>query len=634
MLNGIGMAMAVLLSAAAFGQPITTTILVDWNPVGGASCSHFLGTRNATFTDTAGSNWSDLKIRIPLGVQRFESGSDPGLPATVSVAINGALVGNSAFVDNHEIICGPYITYEFGAASLAGYHALGANTFTITSEGGEAGNSGEPAELTFTTEPRTFAFDLAPSMSQRLLISKRPDDTYPSPWQVETNAGERPRFRFRGGVTATTGSPEADVWLRVVDPADPSLYLPTHNINDNQDPSPKGVLMPRGCADPSCRAPSGEPLQIHAAPGGTVEVELEATDRYAGDNYYLEASFDAQFTCAIAGPDGADACARSGLVTAWKRMYLETDEMYRNSQLLADKVLIGESVVYVNDRGFHKGDVVRLAHAPSYLRTADYDVDGFYSEDRNIVGVGRNSDPSHSGAYAITLDKPLIKAYFRDINVGSLQLGDAIVDLSPVDPLYHFSEQYLGDAYAEAFLEVVKTSTSGIAVPLYNGMTELAMSYVGLKWFAARTLVQPPPNFGMVIAAATSAPIAADPVTGPQIPLGTTSGTKISYVWRQTIDEGTRPGSKFLIRRLDPNIVSGEVLVHEVAHQWKVNQNYPDNECTRNSYADATKFCQGNGPRNSGQYGDGIVKFHYVGNSPATADSEYMDIRKAQEPKP
>ena len=80
--------------------------------------------------------------------------------------------------------------------------------------------------------------------------------------------------------------------------------------------------------------------------------------------------------------------------------------------------------------------------------------------------------------------------------------------------------------------------------------------------------------------------------------------------------------------------MSGKVLVHELAHQWNVNAGYLDHECTQNSYANAALFCQGNSPNNAGQYGDGIVHFHYVGNSPSTADSEYMTIRKTVEPKP
>ena len=74
--------------------------------------------------------------------------------------------------------------------------------------------------------------------------------------------------------------------------------------------------------------------------------------------------------------------------------------------------------------------------------------------------------------------------------------------------------------------------------------------------------------------------------------------------------------------------------MHELAHQWNVNSTYTDHECNKNSYANAAKYCQGNGPQNSGQYGDGIIAFHYVGTNPSTADSEYITIRKTGEPKP
>jgi hypothetical protein len=461
-------------------------------------------------------------------------------------------------------------------------------------------------------------FDLI-AAGTRVLTHKFGDSfgsTYTYPTGQSTD-GEIPiSLRVRAAPAGTV------VYLKVIDPEDTAAYGTPHQKDDNIDTA-GGTIS------------GGKTTSVTLPASGTVSVVLKTTLHASGDNYQVQASSDPALTTDsnfVCSP--SSGCQTTPVITAWKRMYVEEDEMYRESQLLAERSLVGASVVYVDARGFQKGNSVRLVHAPSYLRMADYDVDGFYSEDRTIVGVARNSDPSHAGAYAITLDAPLMKAYYRDINVGSLQLGDAIADLSAGDPLYHFSEQYLAGAFAEAFVDVVKTNTSGVGVPLYNSMTDLAMTYVGGKWFAARTQVQPPSNSGMVIAAATSAPIAPDPVAGQRIPIGTTSGTTYSYVWRQSIDDGTRPGSKLLIKRLDPNVVSGEVLVHEIAHQWKVNQNYPDNECTRNSYADGTKFCQGNGPQNSGQYGDGIVKFHYVGNSPTTADSEYIDIRKTGEPKP
>jgi hypothetical protein len=276
-----------LISAHAVAQTTTTTINVTWTNNNGG-CSFFGGQRDIAFQDTAGSNWTYLKIRIPMAVTQTVNGQ-PATPSQVNVSINGAPVGNAVVVSNDGTFCGNLQVYEFGTAALPGYHAFATNTFSITSNGGYVG--GAPAELIFTTEPRKFAFDLVPAMSQKVMLHPDPNDTNLSPWQVVTGSSQKPLFRFHGVVTSNTASPEADVWLRVVDPPDPSPYLPQHSPDDNEDPLRQGVLMPRGCATAACRALPGQPLQVRSSPGGVVDVELEATDRYAGDNYYVEASF-------------------------------------------------------------------------------------------------------------------------------------------------------------------------------------------------------------------------------------------------------------------------------------------------------------------------------------------------------
>ena len=148
---------------------------------------------------------------------------------------------------------------------------------------------------------------------------------------------------------------------------------------------------------------------------------------------------------------------------------------------------------------------------------------------------------------------------------------------------------------------------------------------------AARTSSSIPSNTGLAVAAATRAPLASTTA----LSLGTTGGA-FSYVWRQNIDDATSgPRSRFpLTSGHNPDLTSGEVLVHELAHQWNVNAFKTDKECTNNSYDNPAFFCHGNGPANSGQYDDGHIAWHYTGTTPATADSEYMDIRKASEPKP
>ncbi len=414
-----------------------------------------------------------------------------------------------------------------------------------------------------------------------------------------------------------------NIYLKIIDPPDAALYGTPHQNDDNLDPA-AGTF------------PGGKTTTVTLPQSGTVDVVLTATSFASGDNYQVQASADPNlisdpnFVC-----DPNNGCQTTPVITAWKRIYIEMDEMYRNSLLLTERTLSGATVAYATGNSFRKGDKVTLVHAPSFSRLEEQDVDGFYSEDRTIVDVARKPDPAHNGGYAVTLDAQLAYPYYTDFKVGATQLGDAIADLTrnaqrSSDPLYQFDEQYVAAAFAEAFVEVTKASTSDVRIPLYENLPDLGITYVGGKWFRARD-VTIPDNFGLAIAAATSAPL---PNPG-EFSLGTTGGP-YSYVWRQNIDNATSgPRSKFpLTSGLNATTVSGEVLVHELAHQWNVNSTYLNNECDKNSYADPTKFCQGNGPHNSGQYGDGIVKFHYVGNSPLSADSGYITIRKTGEPRP
>lgn len=621
-LNVIGAAMvSLLLSFAAFGQPTTTTILVDWNPLGGASCAFFTGSRNVPFTDTAGSNWNSLKIRIPLAVDRV-GGPPPNPPSTVSIAINGVQAGQPVLVTTQNVTCGPYFTYEFDTASLSGYHALGTNTFTINSIGGYAGNSGEPAELTFTTEPRTFAFDLSPAMSQRLLIHKRTEDTYPSPWQVETGFSERPRFRFRGGVTATTGSPEADVWLRVVDPADPSLYLPTHSADDNQDPLPKGVLMPRGCSDASCRAPSGQPLKVHASPGGTVEVELEGTDRYAGDNYYLEASFDAQFTCATAGPNGADTCARSGLVTAWKRDYVETDRMFRNGSLLTKSIpgggtdpailTVASVAGFRAKKGKNPGSSVMIVHASRGGQP--YFEPGPGDPPLTVDSIDKKS-------LTVTLSRPLNHAYQAD---STPWLSDGIGIITGVDSNDYFTPNgsLVASLYSGAFVDwvpVPPVAGECGCLPFYPNFTErfgndrIQMSNLWNDHLGD-------PNVFQLVGASRSVDELGERLLG----------NHAAFVYLVRIET-----FKFINRAN----LNATVAAHELTHAWDVNPGFvKDGHCDQNEYNDASRLClmrpgadwQDIHGDILPQFYDGHIEFHF--KTTAAGVSEYLDIRRHMEP--
>ena len=163
---------------------------------------------------------------------------------------------------------------------------------------------------------------------------------------------------------------------------------------------------------------------------------------------------------------------------------------------------------------------------------------------------------------------------------------------------------------------------------MYAAVPETGCVFIAEKWCVARTQNGPlKSNHGVVIAGATDSTV---PLSGG------TSGGDFSFVWRGTIDSETATKQKFSISGLDAAKVTGETMVHELAHQWHVNGTYTNHECTLNSY-DSTPtlpyYCQGSSPKNTTQFADDHVAFHYVGTSPKTADSEYMSIRREVEPK-
>lgn len=154
------------------------------------------------------------------------------------------------------------------------------------------------------------------------------------------------------------------------------------------------------------------------------------------------------------------------------------------------------------------------------------------------------------------------------------------------------------------------------------------MIFVAHKWFSAKTANAVPPNHGLAIAGAKRAPLE---IVG-QESLGTTIGP-FSYVWVDMIEEACSPAGKF------PNLsgatavlVGAEVLVHEMLHQWKVNAATGEH-CDQDSYADPSKACLMNPSTPKGQHDDNHLGLHYD-KTTTPPGSEYLEIRRAQEPRP
>lgn len=439
----------------------------------------------------------------------------------------------------------------------------------------------------------------------------RPEIEYPGKQTVD---GEMP-MKIRT-VAAPAGTV---VYLRVYDPPDESQYGAPHAADDNFDGFNGGKI--NGSKFSSVTLPAN----------GSVPFTLQTTQFASGDNYEVAASANPDLHTPSFVCDGSIHCQKQK-VTAYKRFYVEHREMYRNSELIRSNILLGQRLVYINERNFvRRGDRVRLVHAPSYLRTTLGDTDGFYYEDFTVADTRRNPVATIAANFEIELDAGVTHHFRQDIAIAGTQYGDVLVNLSrpaphQTDPQFHMNLGYIRNAFWFAFVDLMTFSTDYVGMPYFHEMTDQQMIFGGAKWMAAKTSSTVPANTGLAVAAGTR-----DPLGGNAFSFGTTTGV-YSYVWRDNIDAATSGSAhRFpLTSGNNADITSGEVLVHELAHQWKVNSGYPQNECTRQSYDNPSLFCQMNSPGVSAEYDDGHIAFHYNG----ATDSEYMTIRRVTEPRP
>lgn len=144
--------------------------------------------------------------------------------------------------------------------------------------------------------------------------------------------GNRPQFLLTFNVVNM--KPNDPIWLRVIDPPDPSAYSALARASDNEDTS-GGVLY----ALNGGQATIGLPLQVVPDPDThNVQVVLEGTNSAIGDNYQIIGSVDppganGAFPCEAYGN-----CPKTAVITVWKRLYYEVAKMAKQGAFLADNV--------------------------------------------------------------------------------------------------------------------------------------------------------------------------------------------------------------------------------------------------------------------------------------------------------
>jgi len=507
---------------------------------------------------------------------------------------------------------------------------------------GDAGFTVEMISFELAEQPALFSF--AATTTGRVLTHKYgSDDTYPSAMQIEDS-----KIRVEGlihDLSGTTGIAGRTVHFRLIDPPDTADYVIQANdahTDDNVD----GPGTLNGSSTASAVSDSA----------GKVSVTLAITDHAAGDNYQIEASLDPEFKCSTS------PCQKSIVYTAWKRVYVEVNKMYRRSAFLTKKVVPGAKILEVSDvRPFPNPpfDVI-LVHGPApgsassafsreTVRIVSKTSVPFFNFNAVPGELDLDPDPEIpgvSGAYDGPAG-PDSAGNPRDFLADTVAFvtGDRTKDF------YLIRGQLVNEEFKKAFVEHVWLTDAGVSDPdLLPDQPRLAhdgvVPYVQLmnktnvsqwEWMTRK--------WSHHVARAGISVIAK-----PNHHIVFTASRRFEPNLQETLYAATTVagGSNDLWLYLDriPAGVEPEAIVHELAHEWHVNPSFgttisgghcdaalggdqmmalhPSAKCTMtsNMYSESSAS-------------DGVVGFHYwkpPGGGPV--HSEYMHIRHRSEPIP
>lgn len=421
-------------------------------------------------------------------------------------------------------------------------------------------------------------------------------------------------------------------YFRVLDPADTAPYAINARANDNKD-SAAGTLGGGGITpDPT------NPRMVSAVSdaSGLVKLILSTTPQYAGDNYRIEASYDPNFVC-------SGGCPQSGTLTAWKRVYVERDRMFRKGSDLTQDVSPGATEIRVaNKRAFRRGDVVRIIHAPRLDGSSPAGQDTFYYEERRVTST-RGSFRRGS----VFLDRPLSRSYEVDPSalalIGSTRLSDAVGVVNTDADLYDAGMDYVQGLFDAAFVEYVSFAENPSTVenkvphvPFHAVLTPSNLyGFLAHKWFEHLASGRAPKaNHQHLIGGSHTSD---DGLLGETNIDMNTSVAPFSWVFQQAIEDAASGATTSAFAGVDAKVFNKETVAHELVHTFDVNPPWRttgahDSPTNRPAYDNSGECLMAYLPTSPTprERADGKVALH----SPAHPNSEYLRIREQAEPVP
>lgn len=599
--------------------------------------------------------WDFLAGTVPVhlgaGYHVITTGKPPRFEAVKTCGNSRVTISLGAWAKNIQmrVFAGPFVAQVFpGGGSVnpgAGRIVTvpGPTTWLDVSSTGDGRVT--VSEITFELADPPAFFSFGPTTTGRVLTHKyRTDDAYPSPLQTEDG-----KIRVEGLVhdaNGATGIGGRTVYFRLIDPPDTADYVAKAGdakINDNVD----GPGKLNGSATAMDRSDAS----------GKVSVTLEITDHAAGDNYQVEASLEKDFKCSPV------PCQKSIVYTAWKRVYVEMNKMYRRSAFLTWPVVPGDKILQVSDvRAFPNPpfDVV-LVHGP----TPGSGMSTFSSEVVRIVNKTRV--PLFSvGPFKGTLEldpSPAMQGVTGsydgppppDSNNKPLDfLADTVayVTGNRTQDFYLVSGRLVNAEFKNAFVEHVwltdaattdpdllpdqpRLAHDGVVpfVDFVNQTNRWQREWMTRKWAhhvsrSGKSVIAEP-NHHIVFTA--SRRFEPNPQETEYAAATVAGGSNDLWLWLDRIAADVEP----------------EAFVHELAHEWRVNHQLGTASTTGGhcntalgseqmmARHAASKCTMTSNMYSESSASDGVVGFHYW-KPPAggPVHSEYLHIRHRHEPIP